>query len=150
MVTAIEGRADNAARARWVLKLLKQNARVVTANLEDVPLREFGRFDVVFCAGLLYHLPEPWSLIKQFRTVAPDLFLSTHFAEREEVVVEGRSGRWYQEFGAEDRLSGMSVRSFWYTKSALLRELERLYRAVRVIREDEIDAGPLITVAAWQ
>jgi 2-polyprenyl-3-methyl-5-hydroxy-6-metoxy-1,4-benzoquinol methylase len=27
------------------------------ANLERLDLAEVGRFDAVFCAGLLYHLP---------------------------------------------------------------------------------------------
>ncbi len=148
-VTAVEGRADNAARARWVLGLLDADAEVIHANLEVVPLLDFGHFDVVYCAGLLYHLPKPWLLIQQCAEVAPALFVSTHVAETEEVIVEDRPGRWYQEYGLEDRLSGMSSRSFWFTTEALLAELRSVYERVEVVREDEIDAGPLVSAAAW-
>ncbi len=149
-VTALEGRAENVARARWILRRLGIEADVLEADLESVPLSGFGHFDVVFCSGVLYHLPEPWRLIEQMPRVAPALYLSTHFADREETVVDGRPGRWFQEGGREEPLSGLSERSFWFTKDALLAELRAHFGRVELIREFQHDNGPLMSVAAWR
>ncbi len=67
-VVAIEGRAANIRKAELVTRLLEvRNVRYVEANLETTDLlAQFGRFDAIFCSGLLYHLPEPWKLIEQF------------------------------------------------------------------------------------
>jgi SAM-dependent methyltransferase len=148
-VTAVEGRPENVKRARWICRLLGVDADVVNANLERVPLRELGWFDVVFCAGLLYHLPSPWEMVEQFPAVAPSLFLSTHYAEREEVVVNGLPGRWYPELGRDDPLSGLSQRSFWPTKYALLDLLRASgYKHVEITRDWMHPNGPLLNLTA--
>lgn len=125
-ITAVEGREENLGRARYVKSVLHdRETRLVHANLEEVPLASFGRFDCVLCSGLLYHLPEPWRLIDQLPQVAPLLFLGTHYAERAEDELEGLRGRWYTEFGRGEPLSGLSPRSFWLTLPSLLARLEQ-------------------------
>ena len=70
-VLGLEGRAENVARSRLVAELLGRG------NLEFEPRisrpstsTRYGRFDAVFCAGLLYHLEKPWRLINQTGTSA--------------------------------------------------------------------------------
>ena len=76
-VVAVEGRSENIARARFVQELFGvENVEVVEADLETTPLTDFGRFDAIFCVGLLYHLPRPWLLLDQFAAVAPNVFLA--------------------------------------------------------------------------
>jgi SAM-dependent methyltransferase len=145
-VTGIEGRAENAERARWVLRLLDIDAEVIEANLETTPLRRFGRFDAIFCSGLLYHLPEPWKLLAQFREVVPVAFVSTHYAKAPTVTVEGRQGDWYGEYGRADALSGLSARSFWFTLDALVEECRRQGFCVEVIRDEQTKNGPLVSL----
>jgi len=59
-VLGIEGRAANLARALVAKEILQiGNVDFVQANLETIDLSQFGRFDAVYCSGLLYHLPEP-------------------------------------------------------------------------------------------
>ena len=151
VVTALEGRKESVRRARWLQRRLGlESVRFVAANLETTNLGELGRFDVVFCSGLLYHLPRPWELLAQLRSAAPDLFLSTHYADRAETVEHGIRGRWYQELGREDPLSGMSERSFWPTRDALLDLLRAQgYSRIEVEGDWPHPNGPLVNLAAY-
>jgi SAM-dependent methyltransferase len=75
-VVAVEGRADNLERARFVQQELKQSkVKFVHANLERLDLSCLGKFDVVFCVGLLYHLPRPWKLVEQMSRVARSAYI---------------------------------------------------------------------------
>ena len=38
-----------------------------------------GRFDLVFCLGVLYHVPDPGKALAWFRSQAKTLFLGTHY-----------------------------------------------------------------------
>ena len=79
-VLGLEGRAPNLERARLAQELYAvPNIEFQRANLEQTRLADFGRFDAIYCCGLLYHLPEPWKLIEQFAGVAPGFFLWTHY-----------------------------------------------------------------------
>src|SRR5205814_8013602 len=64
-VVALEAREANLRKARFVQELLQiGNVEFARANLEHADLHGFGNFDAIFCCGLLYHLPEPWKLIR--------------------------------------------------------------------------------------
>lgn len=149
-VVAVEGREENIGRSRFVQGLLGvENVEFVEADLEATPLDRFGRFDAVFCVGLLYHLPQPWLLLDQLAAVAPRVFLQTHYAEDAELTVEGMGGRLYREFGTKDPLSGLSPESFWLTIPALTKRLETNAYAVEVLdRDPGHRSGPLVTLAA--
>jgi SAM-dependent methyltransferase len=149
-VVAVEGRDENIARAQFVQELLGvENVTFVEADLETVPLERFGRFDAVFCVGLLYHLPKPWLLLDQLAGVAPGVFLQTHYAEHEEITVDGMPGRMYREHGRTDPLSGLSPESFWLTIPALTERLERSGYVVDVLEADVSHRnGPIVTLAA--
>lgn len=151
-VTAIEGRPQNVERARFVQGVLGvENVEFVEADLEQTPLRTFGRFDAVFCSGLLYHLPRPWELIAQLGEVAPGVFLWTHYAKTAKTTADGVAGIWYSEHGRKDPLSGLSRRSFWPTLPELRRLLAEagLARIELVRDEPDHDHGPTVTLTAW-
>jgi len=101
-VLGIEARASNIARARFAQELLRiDNLDFVEADLEKADLVSFGKFDAVLCSGLLYHLPEPWKLVSQFASVAPRVFIWTHYAEENSsnLTLNGLKGREYLEGG---------------------------------------------------
>ena len=154
-IVAVEGRADNVARACYAQRCLHiRGVRFVHANLESTPLRSFGQFDVVYCSGLLYHLPRPAALIDQFAAVAPAVFVATHYARDDEVDAEldGMPGRWYGELGLEDPLSGMSARSFWPVRDALIERIRSAgFRRIEVLLDDPTGHpnGAHISLAAW-
>ena len=152
-VLGVEGRQPNVERARFVQQLLKvTNAEFVTANLEATDLASLGEFDVVFCSGLLYHLPEPWKLVEQISQVSPNLFMWTHYAAEEDVTTttNGLKGLTYKELGLADPLSGMSPDSFWPTLDGLQDMLrEHGFKQIDLIEDvPSHPQGPAITLAA--
>ena len=151
-VLAIEGRASNIEKANFVRSLLGiTNVEFRQANLEQVNLTTFGQFDVVFCCGILYHLPEPWKLIQQAPQVAPRLFLWTVYAQDEEasLEVDGLRGRENDEGGTDEPRSGLSPKSIWLTLDSLLELVRRSkYRTIDVIEKATGPYGSTVTLAA--
>ncbi|PZR72570.1 MAG: hypothetical protein DLM73_12855 [Chthoniobacterales bacterium] len=152
-VLALEGREKNLRKARFVQKLLRaRNADFAQANLEQAGLAAFGKFDAVFCSGLLYHLPEPWKLIEQLPAVAPRLFIWTHYASEEEAreVPKGLRGKIHGEGGPDEPLSGMSPTATWLTLESLRSVLTASgYQTVEIIdNEPAHPNGPAVTIGA--
>jgi hypothetical protein len=152
-VVALEGREANLRKARFVQRLLRiENVEFAQINLEQADLTAFGKFDAVFCCGLLYHLPEPWKLIEQLPAVAPLLFIWTQYAAEDEAhdVGRGLRGKIHVEGGADEALSGMSPTATWLTLDSL-REVLRTsgYRSVEIIHNDPAHPnGPAVTIGA--
>jgi len=67
----VDGREENILE----LKRLYPDRRAVILDLDSQPLTGLGRFDVVFCYGLLYHLADPFHLIKQAYAICDGMFL---------------------------------------------------------------------------
>ena len=150
-VVGIEARATNLARARFMQKLLRvENVEFVEADLESVDLASFGKFDAVFCSGLLYHLREPWKLMVQIARVAPGVFIWTHYAESADMMRHDWRGREHVEGGIDEPLSGMSPTSFWLTLDSLKAVLNSAgFDAVRILHDDPRHCnGPAVTIAA--
>lgn len=151
-VTAIEVRPANIERARFVGQTLGvENVEFIEADLEKTDLASFGKFDAVFCSGLLYHLPEPWKLIEQIARVSPNLFLWTHISGEIEgkKKVNGFRGKYYKEHGWLDSLSGASKNSFWLTLGSLIHLLTANgYRQVHIIENYTHANGQAVLLAA--
>jgi hypothetical protein len=152
-VLALEGRERNLRKARFVQELLRvRNAEFAQANLEQADLAAFGKFEAVFCSGLLYHLPEPWKLIEQLPAIAPALFIWTQYAKEEEAmeIGDGLRGKIHGEGGSEEPLSGMSATSIWLTLASLREVLSASgYTKIDTIHDDPTHAnGPAVTIGA--
>jgi len=152
-VVALEGREADMRKARLVQGLLEiSNVEFIQTNLEQADLTSFGKFDAVFCCGLLYHLPEPWTLLEQLPNVAPRLFIWTQYAADDEAreVANGLRGKIHIEGGADEPLSGMSSTATWLTLDSLRDVLaESGYTTIEVIHNDPAHAnGPAVTIGA--
>ena len=152
-IVALEGREANLRKARLVQGLLEiQNVEFIQANLEHADLTAFGEFDAIFCCGLLYHLPEPWTLLGQLPKVAPLLFIWTQYAADTEAHDLGRGlrGKIHIEGGADEPLSGMSSTATWLTRDSLRDVLATSgYKKIEVIHDDPAHAnGPAVTIGA--
>ena len=152
-VVALEGREANLRKARFIQKLLApKNVEFAQANLEQADLSGFGNFDAVFCSGLLYHLPEPWTLLKKLSKVAPLLFIWTQYAAESEAQEVGRGlrGKIHGEGGPDEPLSGMSATATWLTLESLRAVLtESGFAKIEVIHDDPSHAnGPAVTIGA--
>ncbi|MFN2623308.1 MAG: class I SAM-dependent methyltransferase [Chthoniobacterales bacterium] len=152
-VVALEGRAANLRKARFLQELLEiRNVEFLQANLEDAELTGFGKFDAVFCCGLLYHLPQPWKLLAQLPSLAPDLFIWTQHAAEEEArdLHDGLRGKIHVEGGPDEPLSGLSSTATWLTLDSLRAVLAASgYKKIEVIDHDRDHAnGPAVTIGA--
>lgn len=152
-VLGLEGRPENLRRAQFV-KEVHRAARVdfELANLESSDLTQYGRFDGVFCVGLLYHLPEPWQLLDQIARVTQQLFLWTHYApdHKAKLNQHGWQGMLYQEHGLKDKLSGLSAHSFWPNRKSLQTMIEQAgFERVMTVHDDARHVhGPAVTLMA--
>ncbi|MDX6618102.1 MAG: hypothetical protein QOK36_488, partial [Gaiellales bacterium] len=122
-LVCIEARAESVARARLLLRLygVEHKAALHVADLEDDDLAAYGRFDGIFCAGVLYHLTRPWELVSQMAATTDRVFVDTHISETDYIELAGYRGRLYAEFGYDDPMSGVAPHSFWPTEPELVR-----------------------------
>jgi SAM-dependent methyltransferase len=152
-VVSLEGRESNLRKARFIQELLEiRNVEFAQANLEHADLKQFGKFDALFCCGLLYHLPAPWQLLEQLPAIAPLVFIWTQYAAEDEAsdIGEGLRGKTQIEGGADEALSGMSPTATWLTLPSL-RDLLSVsgYTSVDVIHDDPSHPnGPAVTIGA--
>jgi SAM-dependent methyltransferase len=149
----VVGRASNFEKCRLVEGYFElPNLRFLHLDVRRLDPEKHGRFDVVLCCGLLYHLADPFSFISRLRRLTVDdgvLFFDTHVAPvtdealarcrlREQLSdletwpMEGMEleGRWSREFltplGKDEPWDSIAEsRSFWPTREALF---ECLYR----------------------
>jgi hypothetical protein len=137
-VLAVEARAENIEKARFVQQELQiPNVRFACADIERTRPGAFGTFDAIFCSGLLYHLGKPWEFLDSLREAAPGLLLWTHYADHVVDEVNGVPGHWYEEGDTTHPLSGLSPRSFFMTREAIVaRLLGAGYSSVEVIEDD--------------
>jgi hypothetical protein len=147
-VVGLEGRPDNLERARLVQAAYEaRNVEFRLSNLEEFDGAEVGPVDAVFCAGLLYHLPEPWRLVERLARITRFLFLDTHYAPSEADGVGRYRGCWRGE--GRDGLSGLSPRSFWLSFRHLVMLLLDNGFVLRFVRDyDRSPQGPRVWLFA--
>ncbi len=150
-LVGLEGRKESIAKSLLIESILgRGNVEFIEADLDRDPLTPFGRFDAVFCAGLLYHLTQPWRLLEEIAKVTDRLFLDTHYAATVETTVDGYEGKYFGEGGYSDPLSGLSPTSFWMTLPELESTLGK-HGLVVTERHNHADwggHGPRVVLAA--
>lgn len=133
-VLGIEGQEENFSTCEWVAEQVQlPNLRFVRDDVRN--LAEYGEFDAVLCAGLLYHLDSPVSFLREMASLTRRLLIvSTNYATEEgrelgemplsEQLVEheGKLGRWYEEPGGPWSSVG-NERSFWLERRNLLQAM---------------------------
>ena len=163
----VEVRQSNYDACQYVKSKTSLNNLYFTKD-DVLNIERYGRFDGIFCCGLLYHLDNPKEYLKILGGITRKiLILQTHFALNEEYNSlglnetkfqlspieenEGILGRWYQEFPQETMLSDkenmrwsswQNHRSFWPTREYLL---QSIYDAGFDLVMEEFDSfGPNI------
>lgn len=153
-IIGVEGRQNNIEKAKFVQQLLGlKNVEFIKADLEIDKLFPLGKFDAVFCSGLLYHLSEPWKLIQEIKETSKKLFIWTHYSTENKAnkIVKGFCGSWYEEGGPNEPLSGLSPKSFWVTLPSLKDMLRQYgFTNIKIIEENPNHPnGACVTLAAW-
>jgi hypothetical protein len=158
---AIESRDDNLRKCGRIKEkyglgrttFLQHNLERLCSGQEKPQFN--GPFDLVFCLGVLYHVPEPAKALAWFRSQANTLFLGTHYPEPQEpsdatYTHNGKSYRvkeWRE--GLMDPLSGMSPVSLWPYEADLIAMIKDAgYSRISVLGKDLQNAMPHITILA--
>jgi hypothetical protein len=158
---AIEARIENLEKCdRIKQKYHLERTEFVQYDLEKLYKGEVtpnfeGRFDLVFCMGVLYHLPDPGRGLEWMRSQGATLFLGTHYSSGNvtsvNYVYKGKNYKASQasEGGNSHPLSGMSPVSIHLYEDDLLRLIHDAgYSTVSVLGKDLQNNAPHITVLA--
>ncbi len=132
----VEARKLNFERCMLVSNFLKlDNLNFYHANVKDIKKLNIGKFDIIICSGLLYHLEDPFLFLKQMNEILnPNglIMIDTHVALEnevghrcEELVTENfdkhsYKGRWafeYKENSSENEIENFLWASFGNRKS---------------------------------
>lgn len=135
-VVGLEGRARNVAKANLVNECLGYDTvrfhLYDLERIEQVPLPEPGPFDLVFCAGVLYHLSQPWEVVRWMSEACSKyLFVDTHYAELPLDRCGCYHGEVYPEMNTET--CGLRNYAFWPTLGDLLMMLMQYHFVPRFI-----------------
>jgi tRNA (mo5U34)-methyltransferase len=153
-VTAIDVRPVNVVKTLARLACHGVSAKVFQQDVERLDA-SFGRFDLVFHCGVLYHLRNPVAHMMVLRHMCTHLFLDTHVARDERriktIKCEGKSyyGAYHHEGGWNDPFSGRNDTSFWLTLASLEQLLHEGGFSIREMWElREERGGPRISLLA--
>lgn len=114
-VTAVDGRQQNLDEAQRRYP----DIRFLHFNAEDPAIKSLGKFDLVFCFGLLYHLENPMLTIRHLKEMTGKLLLV------EAVIHPGDDPMMalIDEVAHEDQ--GLNHIAFYPTESCLLKMFYR-------------------------
>lgn len=122
-VVGVDARREHLQRARFIQRQLGvSNTTFLETDLDACELATLGTFDVIYNAGLLYHLADPSRLLMQCAEVAPEMLLWTHVVDDSDVEYRSYRGRFTNE-NPSDCIGGLRSRSFRPERSELLRML---------------------------
>lgn len=142
-VVGIEGRAANLVKARFVKEVLGlENIQFYQDDVRNLSVEKYGKFDVVICVGILYHLDSPdiFQFLSQIHAVCNHLaIIDTQLAIQPETKVsyDGQD-YWGKNFTEhepnltpEQKLNKLwasldNAQSFWLTRPSLHAYLEHL------------------------
>lgn len=142
-VVAVEARLENFYKCCLIKDIFNLNkVKFILGDVRDYDFSQLGKFGVVVCSGILYHLTDPLDLIKKL-SVYPKVLIWTHVADSiypvgEEKEVNGYKGKYYTE-GNNVQCAGLEAKSFWLYRDELLRMLKEVGLSdITVIQEAEL------------
>jgi SAM-dependent methyltransferase len=127
-VTAVEGRAENAADIRALRdqrRIPKASLEVLVSDVRSLEWDVLGEFDVVVCSGLLYHLPlqDALELAKRMHAACRRMAVIDTEVAWGPLVEETVEGRRYAGLRFRERPGRLSALddqdSFWLTRASL-------------------------------
>ena len=142
-VVGIEGRAASVAKCEFAARELNlERAQFFQDDVRNLSVEKYGRFDIVICSGLLYHLParDAWRLLQSMHAVCTGLLIIDTFialASQRTVDINGATchGHIYNEHeegdSAEEKAKKLwasldNNASFWFTEPSLINMLSKL------------------------
>lgn len=140
-VVAIEGREANFIKTQFAKEVLAlDNLELIQDDVRNLSVERFGQFDVVVCAGILYHLdaPDVFDFVHKIAEVTRRVTLidtHTSMAPTEFRSYKGKTywGHLFTEFTEEvtpeDKEKALwasldNLKSFWITRNSLFNLLQ--------------------------
>lgn len=152
-VLGIEAREENVDKCLLLQEhFAMPNLRFQQGDVKNFARSRFPEFDIVLALGILYHLDDPVSWLRQLGEVTRALLLvESHWAPETDAAVEALvpdlrrlgpletfvnegteyRGRWFSEYETEEQRDSMlwasysNPRSLWLTRPSLLRAIAR-------------------------
>jgi SAM-dependent methyltransferase len=135
-VTAIEIRDANIAKARYAKEQMGlDKLTLVQDDVRNISVEKYGHFDVIICAGLIYHLdvPDVFHFTQRMAEMCTRLTIiesQMSMVDHDCVEFNGNKywGLWYQEHRpdatAEEKKADYwasidNTRSFWFTPASM-------------------------------
>jgi tRNA (mo5U34)-methyltransferase len=113
-VTALDYKTKNFSGFGVMESIYGKQIKHINANISDLPRLDFEPFDLVFCLGVLYHLPDPVRAMWDIRRVARgELWLETYI---EHFEGDTAAARYYKA----STLAG-DVTNFWAPNMSCVR-----------------------------
>jgi len=164
-VTAVEANTEAFFKCLIVKELLQlRKARFLYGDCLSYLRSDPGRFDLIVCCGVLYHLENPLELIELMASHADRVYLWTHYepevsAESPRGVEVTWNGEAYRYFSRDN--SGRRLEKYWGGGQARSARLTRadLMRACRSVGFDQVQVhednaahpgGPCIGLSLWR
>lgn len=150
-IVAVDVRETNLARARLLTSVAGISPPEFRClDLEEDELSDMGRFDLVVCIGLLYHLREPWRFLNRLGPLADQLWIWTQICAEADAVPEGGfRGRRYIEGPTDHALSAVRAESFFPTLGSLGDMLLTAgFAELRLMNFETTPNGPAVMVHA--
>jgi SAM-dependent methyltransferase len=127
-VLGVEARGEHVVKARFAAEALGiSSAEFRVGDAREVSVERDGRFDVVLCLGLLYHLegPQACALVDEIARMTTRLAIiegQVSLADKMSVTHQDRiyHGRGYPEDVAQPGASVVNREAFWFTRASLL------------------------------
>lgn len=154
-VLALEGQAENVARARAIAAAVELPHLTIVHD-DARHLDAYGPQDAIFCSGVLYHLDDPVGWLALAAQVAPVLLLRTHVAIDAPrfplgpwtIDAQGYRGRWFPEAPGPWSSVG-NARSFWLEEAALTAALaDAGYTTVTPVDDPRTTTGEWVSLLA--
>lgn len=135
-VTAIEIREANIAKARYAKEQMGlRKLTLVQDDVRNISVEKYGQFDVIICAGFIYHLdvPDVFHTMERMAEMCTRLaIIESQMSLQDHDCVEYKDnkywGLWYQEHQpdatdeekkADCWASIDNTRSFWFTPASM-------------------------------
>ncbi len=162
-VTAVEASVEAFLKCLVVKEATGlQRSRFLLGDVVEYLSAAPRRFDLVFCSGILYHMPDPVALIRLISTVTDRCFVWTHYYDptnhylnhhaRQHTVADFTTTYWSHVYGDKSTAfwGGNQAEASWLEKSSLLDAFRHFgFGHIEVIRDDQTFVnGPNIMLCA--
>jgi len=144
-VIGVEARESNYQKCLFVKSKFKQLSNLIFVKDDVKNIGSSKKYGAILCCGILYHLDNPVSFLKQMGAITDTIIIDTHYAEDDMrdcqfslspiCENEGKLGRWFFEYDSNttrDKVemnkwaSYSNSKSFWLKKTQLIQAIKEV------------------------